>query len=211
MTMVMAKKTHPMENRTILHYVFSIFLVFWGCKGSDKSPLSTENLKITKLEQPFIPETTINGILALDDYASSQKFYPSINELKAVKFIRESPVMPFSNSSKTEYLLAYQYEGGTSNTFGCFEIGNYDSKISGYTTLSVTNFKTENGLHLGMTLNELEHIKGTTFQKYQNKIVYRIEGKNSAFLQMHNMPEYFLECELKSEKITKIKFGFTQP
>ena len=189
-----------------------LFLV--GCQSESKQTNSFENKSITTNTNKivFVPDTVVNGKLILDDYLSLENFYPTITELKLTEFVRESPVVVFCNASKTEYLLAYQYEGNTKNSFSCFEIVGNDEKIKDCILLnSYSEFKTESELRLGLTLKEVESIKGTEYKKQGDKIRYQISEPNSTFLQSHNMPSYFLECELLQDKVIKIKFGFDYP
>lgn len=108
-------------------------------------------------------------------------------------------------------MFAYQYEGNTQNEFSCFEIGYCDEKTKKYAHSDYNNFLTESDLFLGLTLEEVEKIKGKNYTKQGNKITYLINDSSSVFLRNYNMPEYFLECVLKQNKVIKIKFGFVYP
>jgi hypothetical protein len=211
----MAKRLSLMVSKKMIFvYFFSACLFFLGCQGENKHTESVENTNVVEntSKSLFIPDTTVNGKLVLDNYHSLEQFYHSSKELKLIEFIRESPVVAFCNASRKEYLLAYQYEGSTQNAFNCFEVGYYDEKIKEYTLLNDSNgFTTESGLRLGLTLKEVERIKGTGYSRQRNNIVYQINDPGSDFLQNHNMPSYFLECELLQDKVVRIKFGFTYP
>lgn len=207
--MDMAGKLDLMGSRIIAFFCIIVFLV---CQSSSKQSKITEALSAITTKKIFTPDTIINGKLKLNNYLSSEDFYPSIKELNTIEFIRESPVIAFCNISKSEYLLAYQYEGSTRNAFDCFEIGYYNIDIEECITLNnYSEFNTESGLRLGITLDEVTKIKGSNYLRQGNKIVYKISYDDSPFLQYYNMPEYFLECELLQEKVILIKFGFTYP
>jgi hypothetical protein len=82
--------------------------------------------KVSKLMREvnhIVPDSTINRKLFLSNYNSLQNFYKDYENVTTIEQIRESPVVVFMNRSKVEYLIAYQYEGGTKNSFDCFEIG----------------------------------------------------------------------------------------
>jgi hypothetical protein len=136
-------------------------LFFCGCKGENSKIKSVENVDAatdTIITNTFVPDCSINGKLLLNDDLSLQKFHPNIHSLKLVEFVRESPTVAFCNYSKSEYLLAYQYEGNTQNEFSCFEIGYYDEKIKSYAHSNHKGFATESGLRLGLSLEEVEKI-----------------------------------------------------
>lgn len=205
----MAKKLNQMASNLII----ICFCLFCGCQSESKQAESVKNVnEVTDtIRNTFMPDSSVNGRLILDDYHSLEKFYPATTELKLIEFVRESPIVAFCNASKNECLFAYQYEGHTQNAFSCFEIGYYDKKVKEYTQSNYKDFKTESGLRLGLTLKELESIKGKKYTKRGNKITYLISGPKSDFLRNHNMPEYFLECVLQQNKVVRIKFGFTYP
>lgn len=185
--------------------------LFCGCKGDNKQHKRLEKMNVITdtITNTFIPDSSINGKLRLNDDSSLQEFYPNINTLKLVEFVRESPIIAFCNASKSEYLLVYQYEGNMQNEFSCFEVGYYDEKIQSYARTNYKEFVIESGLRLGLSLEEVESIKGKNYTKQGSKIIYQINNPNSVFLSNYNMPEYFLECDLQKNKVVKIKFGFT--
>ena len=165
----------------------------------------------------FVPDTTINQKLYLEDYKSFHNFYSGNDNTLTIKEIRESPVAIFRNVSNTQYLLAYQYESGSRNAFDCFEIGyfasdqrlkskkNYETKID--------TFKTESNLYLGMSFKDLIRIKGTNYKTeiHKNKtlIIYRVN--DSAVVNRYHMPGYFMKVLIIDSKVFKITFGFDYP
>jgi hypothetical protein len=166
------------------------------------------------------PDTTINKKLFLENYLSSEKFYTKIDIVDLVEKIRSSPVVVFSNTSKDEYLLTYQYEGNSKNSFSSFEIG-YMKNLESVNAKKIyqsneSSFKTESGLKLGLSLAEIVKIKGKGFKRKdtgdETILSYRIEDYNrSIFLKRYNMPGYFIELVLKKDKVIKILFGFEYP
>lgn len=165
----------------------------------------------------FIPDSTINKKFKLDDYRSSESFYPKVDKVRLVEFLRESPVLILCNNNTSQYLLAYQYEGNTKNAFSCFEIGYLREGIS-TNDCNITNeksFETEAGITLGLSFDSLVAKKGGGYEIKTSKdslVIYKIDNhRNSEFLNRYNMPGYFLECSIKGAKINKIKFGFDYP
>jgi len=230
-------------NNKIIKYSLLI-LLFLGCKKSEphskiarqlnlKSNIDntgfvkrdTVSNKVSKVKlnqelNQIIPDTTINNKLFLANYETLPRFYLDYKNIFTIDRIRESPVVVFCDKSKTEYLITYQYEGSTKNSFDCFEIGylNNDktlNKINLFNTEEV-EFKTESNIGLGITLKELVAKKGSKYQIKNNEkeviLIYRnTYYKNSSFLKRYNMPSYFMEFILKDDKVIKIKFGFDYP
>lgn len=199
-------------------------LLLFSCGNSKTS----ENTSKTEVKQQiksdytnigFIADTTINRKFLLDNYQSIETYFGS-NDLKLVEQLRSSPVVIFSNNGGNEYLLAYQYEGGTKNAFSCFEIGK-SSELQNVTKTSITkigidNFNTESNLQLGQTIEDVKRIKGNDFEETtesnEKTISYKIDDTKSDFLKRYNMPSYFLRITFdKTEKAKKIIFGFDYP
>ncbi len=189
-------------------------------KELDTTLIKKNKIKSIQELIQIIPDTTINKKLCLSNYNSLPLFYSNYKNITTIDRIRESPVVIFASKSKIEYLIAYQYEGSTKNSFDCFEIGYLKNeqnlnKVNIYTT-SEDNFKTESDLCLGLTFEELGSIKGSDYEKKEKEsetiLTYRNTNfENSAFLKHYNMPSYFMEFTLKENKVIKIKFGFDYP
>jgi hypothetical protein len=180
-------------------------------KNSPHAAVEQKEVQLTK----YLPDTTINGILKLENYLSVKKFSIHNNKFEYVEKIRESPVVIFFNNDLKEYLLAYQYEGGVRGAFDCFEIGyNKDSTLSKYPHIKTNyaSFQTESRISLGLTLKELVGIKGDSYTKNNKQFMIRYEiNAIEPFLKRYNMPSYFMEIELKNNYVDKIKFGFGYP
>lgn len=166
------------------------------------------------------PDTTVNKKLFLENQLSSTKFYDKIDKVDLVEKIRTSPVLVFSNTRNDQYLLAYQYEGNSKNSFSSFEIGfmkNLESVDEKKKYKSSENsFETESGLKLGLSSTDIVNIKGKDFKKQkvgnETILTYRIDDyDSSAFLKRYKMPGYFIEFLLKDDKLIKIFFGFDYP
>lgn len=220
--MDMVKKPNRMENKKIFVVTLCILklLCVTSCSNKQHSNkedtlINIKNINLFRNKTVFIPDTTINNKLMLENYQSAREFYSAIDKIDLVNLIRESPVVIFCNKDQTEYLLAYQYEGDMKNAFSCFEIGYFNEKefSSGFSITNEPYFMTENNIQLGMPVDKLISIKGNNYtSKKDSTILYQIENySSSAYLQRYNMPAYFLECTIKNSKINKIKFGFVQP
>lgn len=192
-----------------------ILFYFLSCNNMPSRNKANEIVK--QNNQTILPDSTINGKLYLEDYTTLANFYFK-NNLDLIEGVRSSPVILFANINDSEYLLAYQYEGDTKNSFGCFEIGYIKDfpKFIPY-KVKTLHFQTESGVHLGMFLNELIQLKGHNYEKKEVDdktvvITYRIDSLElSSFLKRYNMPSYFMKCTFANDKIKKIEFGFDYP
>ncbi|SHM44385.1 hypothetical protein SAMN05444484_10653 [Flavobacterium chilense] len=230
-----------MNNKMII--IASLFsLLTLGCK--DKSELQTtitkpakvninaiiasqaDSAKLTKNAKVEIelkevsPDSTINNLLFLENSESLKRFYSKDKMISTIEKLRESPIAVFSNNDKSQYLLAYHYEGNPKDQFSCFEIGYFenDKKLMQNLNYSIDNkiFETESKIGLGISLEKLIKIKGDSYVTKQDKdqliITYRIDNYDkSSFLKRYNMPGYFMEFTLKDNMVIKILFGFDYP
>lgn len=203
----MGRKLNPMVSNVVLIFVFLVY----GCNNKQITSNEKANKEGSIAENMFVPDSSINGRLFLHNDLSLSVFYPNKNSLKFIEFIRESPIVAFCNTSKSEYLYAYQYEGNMKNEFSFFEIGYNDNNNESYTLTEYSRFETESGLRLGMTLKDVEAIKGRDYTRNDNKITFQITDSNSEFLHKHNMPKYVLQCRLEQNKVVEIKLGFLYP
>jgi hypothetical protein len=236
-------KSQMLMNRNIVIVSF-YFLIILGCQNNSKHPntelvkskpgidsiltmksdsnsFSKKNSeKVSQLKE-VMPDTTINNKLFIQNYNSVTNFYSGDSNFVVIdNGTRETPIVIFSNKDKTQYLLAYQYEGSIKNAFDCFEIGYFknDKKLSQNYSYNVDDkiFETESKLSLGISLDKLIEIKGdgNITKKDKDKLIvnYRIDNYDkSVFLKRYNMPGYFIEFTLKDNIVTKILFGFDYP
>lgn len=231
-----------MNNKIIISIVFMLLVT--GCKDKEKKSNLTDQsysqpeidsvivankdtVSIVKkkevLEQEVnktVPDTIINNKLFLENYESLPKFYSDYKNIQSIDRIRQSPVVIFNNKSKTQYLLAYHYEGASKNSFSCLEIGYLvdDNKVNNKLAYTIDDdeFKTESDIGLGISFDKLIKIKGDNYttQKKNEEIIitYRIDNYDSSpFLQRYNMPSYFMAFRVKADKVVKITFGFDYP
>ena len=217
--MAIVARSSPMENN-LFYKLMLLFcsLTIMNCNGrrtsyvnNDKIDFKLQDVKPIK-EPTFLPDSTVNNILVLGRSESAESFYPYISYEQYITHLRESPVIGFSNKDNSEYLLLYQYEGGVRNSFGCFEIGYTNDLQKKVTDIDYDKFRTESGLMLGITINELKSIKGSSYTQDGDKVVYQLtDYSNSSFLRRHNMPSFFIECTLRDDRIIRIKYGFNYP
>lgn len=167
----------------------------------------------------FVPDTTINSILLLQDISSSISFDSTLNSsvvidsAELLDAVDGHPFVLFLNTSKTEYLMAMIHEGTWLFYFSEFEVGKISDSLLQrinipYIVTQYQDFQTENNIHVGMSLEILEQLKGQDYVRTGNKIRYCYNSLDSEFLEYGGC-EYFLECDLVNNKIFKFRFGYT--
>jgi len=156
--------------RTNIYLIFSIVLMFGYTQV---------------FAQRFIPDTTINSILLLQNTSSSILFCSNLDSSKInhdgeIDFFKEEqPFVLFLNTYKTEYLIAIIHEGTFKYYFSEFEIGKISDSILQklkipYIVTQYKDFRTENNLSLGITLDDLEKKRNKLYsQRECNKMFYQ--------------------------------------
>ena len=136
--------------------------------------------------------------------------------MSLIEGVREKHVAFFLSTSKSEYLLAYQYEGDSKNAFACFEIGyivdDKTLKTQTSTHLSENHFQTESGLKLGLSKDSLVMLKGDKYILLEKDSIVRYSlDMSSEFVKRYNSPGYFIEAKIRDNRIIRLKYGFEYP
>lgn len=215
-------------NKPYIYIMASIALIlpinisFTAQTGSKAVTKSVDCYCLNTLDEVvFKPDSTVNKKLCLSDPGSLEKFYPVTKDLSLHLNQDTYAFNLFCNSSHTEYLKTYLYEGAFKNEFSFFEIGYLKDEAflrktdKKYDT-DYTAFETESKLALGMDFSEVLNIKGSGYSiqesKHDSIITYRIEaGDDSGFCERYNMPGYSLSLNIKNGKVNKIRYGFDYP
>jgi hypothetical protein len=155
-------------------------------------------------------DTTVNGILKLHDGQSVKHFYDNVNNIRMIDSLRSSPVAMFLNRNKTQYLKAYQYEGGTKNAFSLFEFGYVDSSIplARAHMTAYDGFSTESGITLGSAFSGFLIAPDAPVAI---DTTVRIRTSSHDFVLRHNMPAYEMQATFRSGKLVKLIYGFEYP
>lgn len=166
-------------------------------------------------QNKFTPDYMISSLLKMRDISTSlELFSSSMLIIEEEKFFKiDQPFMLFLNSSKTEYLIAIIHEGTWKFYFSEFEIGKISDSILTalkipYIVTKYSNFQTENNVFLGLYLKDVERLKGMNYLRKENRIRYCYNSLNSEFAE-YSSCEYYFECELTDDKVTKIRFGYS--
>lgn len=172
-------------------------------------------------QESFVPDSTINGVLLLSSPQSAQLFYKDITEIRLQDEISSyNPFgysyVAFVNKDTSQYLIAFAHDGDVINSFSAFEIGYVTSGflkvVNNYYVTDYFLFKTESGLRLNMSLDQLFDLKGECYlNKYGNTFYHLIEADKSIFVQKYKHPEYYMRFTVENEAVNKIEFGLTYP
>ncbi len=160
-------------------------------------------------KEAFVPDISVNKTLFLFNRESIIK---SIGD-QSGKIIRdENPSrVQLKNKDSSQYLIMYQCNGSSSNSFNEFEIGYLYLNKKSFNATKFECFFSHDKIRLGIERKTLIEIKGPGYkEKYENGydvIEYNIEGNNS-FLQYYNMPIYLSDYYFKKGKLVKFRFGF---
>ncbi len=176
-------------------------------------------------QKGFTPDTTINGVCIIANSSSTKEFSPTIDssmlhEGVAYFNMKYTPLYIYYNTDQTQYLLAYLHEGGVRYAFNEFQIGHTTQKLreeleGRFIQTAYRSFYTESSLALGMSLEEVEAIKGKNYSREGNAIKYVIKDTDSIldenshpFLLRYNYIAYYMIVEFTNSKVSLIKFGF---
>lgn len=167
-------------------------------------------------QKSFQPDSTINRTFVLENPESAKLFHPGVADLR----IEESRFRPylftlFLSSDSTQYLFAYHYEGSRKNQYSAFEMGYVRDLPMGirHYVSQAPCFATESGLKLGISLQDLEKLKGMNYRKEENNgswLVYRIDDTTD-FCRKYAMPGYEMKVRIRDGKVSVVWFGFEYP
>jgi len=165
----------------------------------------------------FIPDTSVNSFKLSSNtglFDSQEQFLDSING-------GNGPFWYYLilTSNKNQILRMSFYPGGNYDNFSYFEVfyvSPTDYKNLKYTIIKSNDLKTESGVHLGMSRQELIEIKGESFNKSEstdNLIVYEFEEGSELddFLSKYNEIGYKAKYNFKNDKLVRYEFGFELP
>lgn len=164
----------------------------------------------TCIGQVFIPDTTVNRILVIDDYVSVEKHLGDI--MDGTDHNASLPDIYFLNKSSTQYLRLIFFPGSTRNAFQRFEIGMKSSRINGTILKQFVSFKTESNISIGSSITSVITRKGKNYTKKKRNgfivLLYKLNGLSEhPFLKEHNNPFYSAEYHFKNGRLYKLSYG----
>lgn len=181
-------------NRILL-LIICFYIAICGCHNLS---IVTEKVPVNSID------TSINKTIFLRDAYSVIKNFGNI-ESKVNQWDTVAPDIYVTNNSKTEYLKMTKWYGDGANVFSFFEVGIITILPNSISILSsnLLNFKTESGIKLGITKENLMLIKGNKY----------IESKlnDLAILTYTDGELYKAEYCFQNNKLIKFSFGYVSP
>ncbi len=218
-------------NKLISILLLCLFCSCGNCHipSKDTEPDSTSASETVKkqwaympYDTVFVPDTTINNILFLNNETSIIR---NIGNTESLMISDEDyfPYVYFVSKDETQYIKMTIFAGSSLNSFDVFEIGyvrDIQYKIPNKSNFE--NFYTESGIHLGMHKEEVRKIKGSRFvetksdgfsiMRYQISEGEKFDGENykSRFLERNGVG-YSASYYFKNNKLVKFSYGFEYP
>jgi hypothetical protein len=122
------------------------------------------------------------------------------------------PYVTFLNENKTEKLKVVLFPGSSFNDVYQFRVCYYKNDSIPFHTTKYSDFRTESGIKLGITKNELINIKGKGFREEGNALRYEIyDYEKPDFFKKYNLPIYYAVYTFETEKLIEFEFGFVYP
>ena len=164
----------------------------------------------------FLPDTSVCNFI-LESRSSIESGYGDImgDSANAEKGYE---TFYFSNVDTSEYLKLIFFPGNTRNAFSRFVVSEFDTRPKNRRLYcsQCPAFVTENQIKLGITLAELEKIKGVEyFQAKEGDLdvyaySYTIDPE-SEFYRRYRMPVYSEVYRFHNGKLVEFEFGFECP
>jgi hypothetical protein len=125
----------------------------------------------------------------------------------------------FYSSDKKQKLGLTVHPGDYYSQVSIFKISYSDNSKQNFRQVNSREFKTEKGIKLGISKNEVIEKLGTCYvakdsTKNSIELNYRIELPNDSktkLLTSNNMPIYYAKYRLTNDKLDNIEFGFEYP
>ena len=127
------------------------------------------------------------------------------------------PDVYLANKDESQYLRLVFFPGSAKNSFGFFEVGEMTERQRNEKPVSTSFavFRSESGIALGMSKDQLTAIKGNNYQVTMgnSKVTLRftISDSVNVFLRRYNMPLYRAEYSFVRNKLICFSFGFEYP
>ena len=222
----MGDRTNKSNSFLFMAIIFGLcFACAQGDRAFDKSQ-SNQTSAHAKVIAPaidskdvdaeFLPDTSICNFV-LESRSSIESVYGDImgDSANAEKGYE---TFYFSNVDTSEYLKLIFFPGNTRNAFSRFVVSKFDTRPENrrlYYSQCPT-FVTENQIKLGITLAELEEIKGVEYLQTKEGDLdvyaysYTIDPE-SEFYRKYRMPVYSEVYRFRDGKLVAFEFGFEYP
>jgi hypothetical protein len=177
----------------------------WLKRGIDKVQFAKY-----KKNNNFIPDTTVNRSIILDNETSILKVFGDIMDLLLPDTEHEFPRVYFKNKTGTQFLKMILYPGGFNNYFTRFVIGDiaYFPQNEEINNSKFNDFYTESGIHIGISTSDLLKIKGynciITSNDNMQLYIYPIYSDEDDYHWAYYTAYYWF----KNDKLVKFEYGF---
>jgi len=194
-----------MMNIDSKHFLLllSLVIILQSCRsGSGKNNKEAVSPELSKAA---MPDSSVNTFLELR------------NALKTPDSLRHVTndsitVLVLTTSDEMEYLVAHPYPGDADGSFIGFEISHLSSDLIDYPNIKIpaNRFTTQNGIYLGMPMNDLLKVKGEPGNRHDVEGLTTLTylGAPKDFLDRHKSEEYIFECQVANGTVARIRFGF---
>ena len=210
-------------------YIVTILLSLTNCNNSNNKPVSvTDTLKSIEPEKKIVEKYQDNSKLVssvcIFDNPDTSLSNIKLRDAKSAATILEvtklngDTTYQFYSKDKKEILGVTVHPGDYYSQISIFQV-KYAVKSNQGTISKIDNFKTEKGIRLGLTKNEIVGRLGNCYSlsdstKNSFVINYRLEDPNDSktkLLERQNMPIYYATYKFKSGKLIEYEFGFEYP
>lgn len=118
-----------------------------------------------------------------------------------------------------ETLTLTQHLGDKNHQISILKVEYSTKKANEYRQLKIDTFKTEKGIKLGMTKQQVIDRLGTCYAALDStkeyiELYYTLQTPNDSktkILTTNNMPVYYASYKLWNDKLKKFEFGFERP
>ena len=209
-------------------FILAILFYLGACSGKEHkstdgppygSLTQTDSTSLPSLDKglndTFVPDSSVCNI-ALESYYSIERELGNVMDVESIKGGFETYYV--SNPDTSEFMKLIFCPGDTKNAFCKFVV----SKITqppierrlNFTTCNVLS--TESNVRLGITISELEKIKGLEHIKTSKNglDIYSyaiVNNDKSDFLRKYNMPIYIADYYFENNRLVEFEFGFDYP
>jgi len=168
------------------------------------------------VDAEFLPDTSVCNFI-LESHSSIESGYGDIMGDSA-NVEKGYETFYFSTIDTSEYLKLIFFPGNTRNAFSRFVVSEFDTRPKNRKLYcsQCPAFVTENQIKLGITLAELEKIKGVEYlqTKEGDLDVYTYSytvAPESEFYRRYRMPVYSEVYRFYDGKLVEFEFGFEYP
>ena len=206
------------------------FLVLTACNNSKGKISSTKNGKFMtepninlkeKSEAEKILKT--NSCIFLNPDTSLSKITlrdsKSAKSIISIKDKIENEEYHYYSTTYQEMLTMIQHPGDSKYQISILRVEYSDKTDYDYRKLNIDTFKTEKGIKLGMSKNQIIEKLGSCYVAKDSsedyiQLYYRLETPNDSktrILENNYMPIYYASYKLRNDRLKNFEFGFEYP